>query len=57
MVIESKTLFLAGGTNIASEIKQFVDGEALEKILLWNPEIITTVGSGPYQPEDLLNNP
>ncbi len=54
---EQDLIFLAGGINVASEIKEFVAEVPLEKILLWNPEIITIVGSAPYQPEDLLNNP
>lgn len=50
-------IVLAGGINVASEIKNFVAEVPLEKIVKWNPEIITIVGSAPYEPEDIINNP
>lgn len=48
---------LAGGINTASEISDFVSEVSLEKIVSWNPDVITIVGTAPYRPEDILANP
>ncbi|MCX8042357.1 MAG: ABC transporter substrate-binding protein [Thermodesulfobacteriaceae bacterium] len=50
-------IFMAGGFNVAFEIKDFVAEVSIERIIAWNPEVITIVGSAPYEPKDLLNNP
>jgi len=48
---------LAGGTNVAAELREFVGEVSMEKIVYWNPDVITIVGTAPYEPKDLILNP
>lgn len=48
---------LAGGVNVAMELKEFVGEVSIEKIAQWNPDVITIVGTAPYEPKNLLSNP
>lgn len=48
---------LAGGINVASDIRQFSTVVSLEQINAWNPDVITISHVAKYGPEDILNNP
>lgn len=54
---EQDLIHLAGGINVAMELKEFVGEVSIEKIIHWNPDVITIVGTAPYEPKDLLTNP
>lgn len=49
-------IFMAGGVNVASSIRDFITEVSLEKIIMWNPDVITIVGTAPYEPSLILNN-
>ncbi|MCX7857772.1 MAG: ABC transporter substrate-binding protein [Deltaproteobacteria bacterium] len=44
----------AGGINVASEIKTFVGEVSVEKLVSWNPDVITIVGTAPYGSSDII---
>ncbi len=48
---------LAGGINVAEEIKEFFAIVSLEKIISWNPDVILISHAAKYSPEDLFKNP
>lgn len=48
---------LAGGINVARDINQFVATVSLEKIIAWNPDVITISHVAGYTPKVILNNP
>lgn len=50
-------IHMAGGINVASQIRDFVGEVSIEKIVFWNPDVITIVGTAPYSELDILNNP
>lgn len=47
---------LAGGINVADEIKQFFTTVSLEQIVLWNPDVILISHAAKYGPEDIYKN-
>lgn len=49
-------ILMAGGINVANSIKDFVTEVSLERIISWNPDVITIVGTAPYEPSWILNN-
>lgn len=49
-------ILMAGGINVANSVKDFVTEVSLEKIISWNPDAITIVGTAPYEPSWILNN-
>ena len=48
---------LAGGKNVAGDIRQFVATVSLEQIIAWNPDVITISHLGRMKPKDIIENP
>ncbi len=48
---------LAGGINVAEEIKEFFAVVSVEKIISWNPDVILISHLAKYSVEDILKNP